>query len=157
MIIGFDNAITIGDDTYNRGDIVVKNKDNQQLLVKNAETGYYRPSTVTSTGDSNTFTLTFNYVDGTNGEPVDLEIPTKVTDDGILYNIILTLDAGAQGSVMLKSDSSSNLIQPVSYVYESTDVGKLGQRLFEAVKIEYSDTAATFTNLTDRQIYVVVR
>lgn len=157
LIIGFNSAITIGDNTYNRGDIVVKNKDNQQLLIKNAETGYYMPVSADKEETGNTIKLTFKYQDGTAGQAQTIEVPIASTDDGILYNTILTLDADAKGSVTLKSDSSGNLIQPVFYVYESTDVGKLGQRLFEAIKIEYSDTTVTFTNLTDRQIYVVVR
>ncbi len=153
LIIGSNNAIHIGNNTYKRGDIVVKNRDNQQILIKNTETGYYKPTTLTKSEEgSNTFELTFSYQDGSNGSPVDLILDMPTTDDGVLYNDIITISTGSSYLLTLK-----NNIKPTYYVYEQLDENQLGQRLFESVKVTYSDTTAQFDNLTDRTIMLVVR
>lgn len=56
------SSITIGDQTFNRGDIVLKSNDGSQIIVRAENGGIYYPSSLTVEG--NKWTLGYSFTQG---------------------------------------------------------------------------------------------
>lgn len=56
------SSITIGDQTFNRGDIVLKSNDGSQIIVRAENGGIYYPSSLTVNG--NEWTLGYSFTQG---------------------------------------------------------------------------------------------
>lgn len=144
LIINSD-SFKIGNTTYNKGSVVLKDFYGNQQIIEGKQNGFYVPVSLTTVGNSN-FKLTFEYRDDSNREPIPLEAALETPKDGTLYNKQLKNNDFINNSysIDLISDKDNTKIIPFieCYTYNS---GKIGEQLFNFLTISKEDSQVILT------------
>ena len=134
LIINSD-SFKIGDITYNKGSVVLKDFYGNQQIIEGKQNGFYVPSSLTTVGTGN-FKLTFEYRDYVNRDPIDLEAELKTPKAGTLYNEQLTNNNFINNSysISLMPNEGDTKIMPFIECYTYNN-GKIGEQLFNFLTI----------------------
>ena len=133
LIINSD-SFKIGDVTYNKGSIVLKDFYGNQQIIEGKQNGFYFPSSLTTVGSN--FKLTFEYRDYVSGDPIKLEAELKTPTAGTLYNEQLTNNNFINNSysISLMPNEGDTKIMPFIECYTYNN-GKIGEQLFNFLTI----------------------
>ena len=155
LIINSD-SFKIGDITYNKGSVVLKDFYGNQQIIEGKQNGFYIPSSLTTVGTGN-FKLTFEYRDYVNRDPIDLEAELETPQAGTLYNEKITNSNFINNSypITLKSDTNGIEIMPFIECYIDNS-GKIGEQLFNFLTISKEDSQVILTKPTDTFINFIV-
>lgn len=144
LIINSD-SFKIGDITYNKGSVVLKDFYGNQQIIEGKQNGFYIPSSLTTVGSGN-FKLTFEYRDYSEGEKIELQAALATPQAGTLYNKQLTNSNFINNSypIDLIPDEDGTKIMPFieCYTYNS---GKIGEQLFNFLTISKEDSQVILT------------
>lgn len=145
LIINSD-SFKIGNTTYNKGSVVLKDFYGNQQIIEGKQNGFYIPSSLTTVGNGN-FKLTFEYRDYSDRKPKELEAELKTPTAGTLYNKQLTNDDFTTNNsypIDLIPDRDDTKIMPFieCYTYNS---GKIGEQLFNFLTISKEDSQVILT------------
>lgn len=145
LIINSD-SFKIGNTTYNKGSVVLKDFYGNQQIIEGKQNGFYIPSSLTTIGTGN-FKLTFEYRDYINRESIiDFEAALETPKDGTLYNKQLKNNDFINNSysIVLIPDEDGTKIMPFieCYTYNS---GKIGEQLFNFLTISKEDSQVILT------------
>lgn len=145
LIINSD-SFKIGNTTYNKGSIVLKDFYGNQQIIEGKQNGFYIPSSLTTVGNGN-FKLTFEYQDYSAGDIKELEAKLETPQAGTLYNKQLTNDDFTTNNsypIDLIPDKDGTKIMPFieCYTYNS---GKIGEQLFNFLTISKVDSQIILT------------
>ena len=145
LIINSD-SFKIGNTTYNKGSVVLKDFYGNQQIIEGKQNGFYIPSSLTTVGNGN-FKLTFEYQDYSAGDIKELEAKLETPQAGTLYNKKLTNDdftTNNSYSIDLIPDGDGTKIMPFieCYTYNS---GKIGEQLFNFLTISKEDSQVILT------------
>lgn len=145
LIINSD-SFKIGNTTYNKGSIVLKDFYGNQQIIEGKQNGFYIPSSLTTVGNGN-FKLTFEYQDYSAGDIKELEAKLETPQAGTLYNKQLTNDDFTTNNsypIDLIPDKDGTKIMPFieCYTYNS---GKIGEQLFNFLTISKVDSQVILT------------
>lgn len=156
LIINSD-SFKIGDTTYNKGSVVLKDFYGNQQIIEGKQNGFYIPSSLTTVGNGN-FKLTFQYQDYSAGGIKELEAKLETPQAGTLYNKKLTNDdftTDNSYSIDLIPDKDGTKIMPFieCYTYNS---GKIGEQLFNFLTISKKDSQVILTKPSDISINFTV-
>ena len=124
----------IGDTTYDRGAVVIKDFYGNQNIIKSKQSGFYIPSQITQIPDSNNLQLSFEYKDTIEQSTINLIIPdtTTSTTDGSFYSEKIR---ELPYSIILEKDNNNNIIMPFIECYIENNDNTLGDQIFNYVKI----------------------
>ena len=124
----------IGDTTYDRGAVVIKDFYGNQNIIKSKQSGFYIPSQITQIPDSNNLQLSFEYKDTIEQSTINLTIPdtTTSTTDGSFYSEKIR---ELPYSIILEKDNNNNIIMPFIECYIENNDNTLGDQIFNYVKI----------------------
>lgn len=132
----------IGDTTYDRGAVVIKDFYGNQNIIKSKQSGFYVPSQITQIQDSSNLQLSFEYKDSVEQSIINLTIPdtTTSTTDGSFYSekireLPYTIE-------LQKDDNTGNIIMPFIECYIENNDNTLGDQIFNYVKITTQTTEA---------------
>lgn len=145
LIINSD-SFKIGNTTYNKGSVVLKDFYGNQQIIEGKQNGFYIPSSLTTVGNGN-FKLTFEYQDYSAGDIKELEAKLETPQAGTLYNKQLTNDDFTTNNsypIDLIPDKDGTKIMPFieCYTYNS---GKIGEQLFNFLTISKVDSQIILT------------
>lgn len=145
LIINSD-SFKIGNTTYNKGSVVLKDFYGNQQIIEGKQNGFYIPSSLTTVGNGN-FKLTFEYQDYSAGDIKELEAKLETPQAGTLYNKQLTNDDFTTNNsypIDLIPDKDGTKIIPFieCYTYNS---GKIGEQLFNFLTISKVDSQVILT------------
>lgn len=144
LIINSD-SFKIGDTTYNKGSVVLKDFYGNQQIIEGKQNGFYIPSSLTTIGNGN-FKLTFEYRDDSDRLPIPFEAKLETPKDGTLYNKQLKNNDFINNSysIDLIPDKDNTKIMPFieCYTYNS---GKIGEQLFNFLTISKGDSQVILT------------
>ena len=155
LIINSD-SFKIGDVTYNKGSVVLKDFYGNQQIIEGKQNGFYIPSSLTTVGTGN-FKLTFEYRDSVDRDPIDLQAELKTPKAGTLYNEKITNSEFINNSyfITLKPDESGIEIMPFIECYADNS-GKIGEQLFNFLTISKEGSQVTLTKPADTSINFIV-
>ena len=127
-------SFTIGNTTYERGSVVLKDFYGNQNIIKSKQSGFYIPSQITQIQDSNNLQLYFEYKDTIEQSTINLTIPdtTTSTTDGSFYSEKIR---ELPYSIILEKDNNNNIIMPFIECYIENNDNTLGDQIFNYVKI----------------------
>ena len=130
----------IGDTTYDRGAVVIKDFYGNQNIIKSKQSGFYIPSQITQIPDSNNLQLSFEYKDTIEQSTINLTIPdtTTSTTDGSFYSEKIR---ELPYSIILEKDNNNNIIMPFIECYIENNDNTLGDQIFNYVKITQTTEA----------------
>ena len=144
LIINSD-SFKIGNTTYNKGSVVLKDFYGNQQIIEGKQNGFYIPSSLTTVGTGN-FKLTFEYRDDSDRLPIPFEAKLETPKDGTLYNKQLKNNNFINNSysIDLIPDKDGTKIMPFieCYTYNS---GKIGEQLFNFLTISKEDSQVILT------------
>ena len=154
LIINSD-SFKIGDVTYNKGSIVLKDFYGNQQIIEGKQNGFYVPSSLTTVGSN--FKLTFEYRDFIDGNPIPLQAELKTPTDGSLYNKKITNSEFINNSysIPLMPDENGTKIMPFIECYIDNG-GKIGEQLFNFLTISKEDYQVILTKPADIYINFIV-
>lgn len=154
LIINSD-SFKIGDVTYNKGSVVLKDFYGNQQIIEGKQNGFYVPSSLTTVGSN--FKLTFEYRDFVDGNPIPLQAELQTPTDGSLYNKKITNSAFINNSysIPLMPDKDGTKIMPFIECYIDNS-GKIGEQLFNFLTISKEDSQVILTKPTDTSINFIV-
>ena len=123
----------IGDTTYDRGAVVIKDFYGNQNIIKSKQSGFYIPSQITKIQDSSNLQLSFEYKDSVEQSTINLTMPdtTISTTDGSFYSEKIR---ELPHSIILKEDKG-NVIMPFIECYIENNDNTLGDQIFNYVEI----------------------
>ena len=130
----------IGDTTYDRGAVVIKDFYGNQNIIKSKQSGFYVPSQITKIQDSSNLQLSFEYKDSVEQSTINLTIPdtTTSTTDGSFYSEKIR---ELPYSIILEKDNNNNIIMPFIECYIENNDNTLGDQIFNYVKITQTTEA----------------
>lgn len=132
LIINSDQ-FAIGNTTYDRGAVVIKDFYGNQNIIKSKQSGFYVPSQITQIQDSSNLQLSFEYKDTIEQSTINLTIPdtTTSTTDGSFYSEKIR---ELPYSIILKKDND-NIIMPFIECYIENNDNTLGDQVFNYIKM----------------------
>lgn len=145
LIINSD-SFKIGDTTYNKGSVVLKDFYGNQQIIEGKQNGFYVPSSLTTVGTGN-FKLTFEYRDYIEREStIDFKAAFETPKDGTLYNKQLKNNDFINNSysIDLIPDKDNTKIIPFIECY-TYNHGKIGEQLFNFLTISKGDSQVILT------------
>lgn len=144
LIINSD-SFKIGNTTYNKGSVVLKDFYGNQQIIEGKQNGFYIPSSLTTVGNGN-FKLTFEYQDYSAGDIKELEAKLEIPQAGTLYNKQLTNSNFINNSysIDLIPDKDNTKIIPFIECYTYNN-GKIGEQLFNFLTISKGDSQVILT------------
>ena len=155
LIINSD-SFKIGDVTYNKGSVVLKDFYGNQQIIEGKQNGFYIPSSLTTVGSGN-FKLTFEYRDYSEGEKIELQAALATPKAGTLYNKKITNNEFINNScsIPLTPDENGTKIMPFIECY-TDDSGKIGEQLFNFLTISKDNSQVILTKPADTSINFIV-
>ena len=93
-------TLSIGEKTYNRGDIVIKDNYGNEVDVKNNLSGVYIPQSVENLNNGN-LQINFNYSSNKSLEDPKIEFTGTTPNEGTIYSTTIEYTAFASGSVSI--------------------------------------------------------
>lgn len=155
LIINSD-SFKIGDITYNKGSVVLKDFYGNQQIIEGKQNGFYVPLSLTTIGNGN-FKLTFEYRDSVDREYTELQAELKTPTDGTLYNKKITNSEFINNSypIPLMPDEGNTKIMPFIECYIDNS-GKIGEQLFNFLTISKEDSQVILTKPADTSINFIV-
>ena len=154
--------------SYNQGDVVYKDFYGNQLRVEAQVGGVFKPDSITSqTNDAgnptNTFQMTFQYIEQVTDEKVNLTIPdvsSSVVEK--VYNNVLNLQPkGSSGNEVvldLIQAIDGNYITPIWEIRLATnETTHYGEKVFGAVSVYYSSGQAHFKNNSPFSLVAIIK
>lgn len=160
------SSIDLNDETFARGDIVLKDNYGNQVHIKNEQQGTYKPGSVEEDGSN--LKLTFNYTANTDTEDTAAVIlPTNVKpNDGSLYSVAVTSDSFTWTTGTTTGTYSISYIKvnntPVMPFWEcreyNTSTEKIGDKIFDLISLSRDDTNSKwiFTASTDAISFILI-
>ena len=155
LIINSD-SFKIGDITYNKGSVVLKDFYGNQQIIEGKQNGFYIPSSLTTVGSGN-FKLTFQYQDYSDRKPVELQAALATPKAGTLYNKKITNNEFINNSysIPLMPYEGDTKIMPFIECYTDNS-GKIGEQLFNFLTISKDNSQVILTKPTDTSINFIV-
>lgn len=143
------STINIDNNTYNRGDIVIKDNYGNQILVPNEQSGVYYPFSLTSDASGN-MQLSFQYAQEPPSQNTTLEFTPVSPSDGALYNYAVrssTWDSTTKTYEIdvIKKDNKSIIPFWECREYITTPTTKIGSRIFNLISLSKSNDKWIFT------------
>lgn len=154
LIINSD-SFKIGNTTYNKGSVVLKDFYGNQQIIEGKQNGFYIPSSLTTVGSN--FKLTFEYRDSVDREYTELQAELKTPTDGTLYNKKITNSEFINNSypIPLMPSEGNTKIMPFIECYIDNS-GKIGEQLFNFLTISKEDSQVILTKPADTSINFIV-
>ena len=147
------SLIDLNNETFTRGDIVLKDNYGNKVHIKNEQQGAYKPGSVEEDGSN--LKLTFNYTTNTDTEDTAMVIlPTSVKpNDGSLYSATVTSDNFTWATGATIGTYSISYIEvdgnPVVPFWEcreyNTSTNDIGDKIFDLVSLSRDDTNSKWT------------
>lgn len=135
-----DPFIYGGDQTVYRGDILVKDYEEQIHLIHTLSTGFYKPINIT--GASNTYQITYKF-ENSQSTPVPLNLNVTETQSG--YNIQFSLQPGAGHNFSSNGNTATPIIKSFGVFEDSAHNIYYEQLLLDdVVSVAGTDTSRTF-------------
>ena len=155
LIINSD-SFKIGDITYNKGSVVLKDFYGNQQIIEGKQNGFYIPSSLTTVGSGN-FKLIFQYQDYSDRKPVELQAALATPKAGTLYNKKITNNEFINDSysIPLMPDENGTKIMPFIECYTDNS-GKIGEQLFNFLTISKDSSQVILTKPADTSINFIV-
>ena len=155
LIINSD-SFQIGDITYNKGSIVLKDFYGNQQIIEGKQNGFYIPLSLTTVGSGN-FKLTFEYRDYSEGEKIEFKAALATPKAGTLYNKKITNNEFINNSYFIPLMPGENGTKIMPFIECYTDnSGKIGEQLFNFLTISKDNSEVILTKPTDTSINFIV-
>ena len=156
--------LNIGEKTYNRGDIVIKDNYGNEVDVKNNLAGVYIPQTeVTDLGGGN-LQINFSYSSNKSLEDPKIILNTGTTpDEGTIYSKMIESAAFASGSVSIKAQRLNG--EPVIPFWECREYAPntkvIKDKIFDLIQVklekdELNNTKLVFTALNKNIPFILL-
>ena len=155
LIINSD-SFKIGDVTYNKGSVVLKDFYGNQQIIEGKQNGFYIPLSLTTVGNGN-FKLTFEYRDSVDTKYTELEAALATPKAGTLYNKKITNNEFINNSypIPLMPGENGTKIMPFIECYTDNS-GKIGEQLFNFLTISKDNSQVILTKPADTSINFIV-
>ena len=152
-------TLNIGEKTYNRGDIVIKDNYGNEVDVKNNLGGVYIPQTEVKDLGAGNLQINFSYSSNKSVEDPKIILNTTTTpNEGTIYSITIDYTAFASGPVSIDARKvNGKTVIPFWECREYDPKTKvIKDKIFDLIQVELNNDKLVFTTLNKNIPFILL-